>query len=938
MKRFYTFILSIVLLISLGVSAIPVNASAGSGEVLRVACFPLEGFFEYDENGDLHGYGVDVLEKISQYSGLQFEYIEASSWGEGREMVLDGRADLRLPVTKSANPSTAEQLSFCEIGIMDTYHVLMTTADRNDLTYGDKEAFADLKVGICRMLSSSLQIDRYLQELNMTEDNLVYFEEYSQCQQAMDARKVDAVITNVMDYSDEYKVLSRFCYQTNYICAGKDSPYIGKIDEAIGQIKLNEPTFFTERYAWYYPERVNIPLTKEEQEFIDNLDKITFAFVSNQGYLCRLEDGKEYDGVLPEIAKQVCAKLGVRYEEKVIDGSRLREVLEETETTVGKSEDFFHFLNSMGVDVWADFFFENGWNNKENIRITNPFLTKNYYQITKKNAKIDETTARIAVVKGDPVAEELFAQTPGKQLIWCENYEECFTLVQQGQADYTVADTMTAEYYLTDYRNAGLTTKLLDYTTRSCMALTDPKNSMLASILSKTLAGISQDKIRSISYSESKASAQQNTLLRMVFDNPTKSITFLMILIGVGIILIILSFLVYQSSRKNEVLKRSAEAKTDFLSRMSHDIRTPMNAVLGMTYLAKQENNVPAAVEEYLTKIESSGKYLLGLLNDILDMSKIENGKLEIREEPVQVDDIRDSLMPIFETMAAEKGVKVVTDFKGTEGSVVVMDKLHTMQIYSNLLSNAIKFSNPGGCVYWTNEYQPMGKDRVRLIATIRDEGCGMSEDFMKKLFLPFERENRLSNEKNTGTGLGLSIVKSLVDKMGGEISVESKLGEGTTFTLVLYRQLVTKGRRSPVEEKKPRIAKEDLVGKRVLVVEDQNLNMEIILRILQHKGMETVGAANGKEALRIFSESTVGQFQLILMDIRMPEMDGIEATRRIRALDRADAKRIPIVAMTANAYDEDRAATRKAGMNEHLAKPVDPVELFETIEKLLEN
>ncbi|MGN0311156.1 MAG: response regulator, partial [Lachnospiraceae bacterium] len=897
-----------------------------------------EGFFEYDENGDLHGYGVDVLEKISQYSGLQFEYIEAPSWGEAREMVLDGRADLRLPVTKSANPATSEQFALCEIGIMDTYHVLMTTADRNDLTYEDKEAFADLKVGISRMLSNSLQIDKYLQELNMTEDNLVYFDEYNQCQQALDARKVDAVITNVMDYSDEYKVLSRFCYQTNYICARKDSTWIGKIDEAIGQIKLNEPSFFTERYAWYYPERVNIPLTKEEQEYVDSLDKITFAFVSEQGYLCRLEDGGNYDGVLPEIAKLVCAKLGVRYEEKVIDAGALRKKLEKSGATIENSEGYLAYLNSQGVDVWPDFFYENGWYNKDNIRITNPFLTKNYYQITKKNAKIDETTARIALVKGDPAAEELFDQTPGKQLIWCENYEECFTLVQQGQADYTVADTMTAEYYLTNYRNAGLTTKLLDYTTQSCMALTDSKNSMLASILSKTLASISQDKIRSISYSESKVSAQQNTFLGMVYDNPTKSITFLMIIIGVGTILIILSFLVYQSSRENEVLKRSAEAKTDFLSRMSHDIRTPMNAVLGMTYLAKQEEHVPAAVEEYLTKIESSGKYLLGLLNDILDMSKIENGKLEIREEPVQVDDIRDSLMPIFETMAEEKGVKVITDFKSTEGSVVIMDKLHTMQIYSNLLSNAIKFSNPGGCVYWTNVYQPMGKDRVRLVATIRDEGCGMSEDFMKKLFLPFERENRLSDEKNTGTGLGLSIVKSLVDRMGGEISVESKLGEGTTFTLVLYRQLVKEGRENPVEKKKTQTTGENLAGKRVLVVEDQSLNMEIILRILQHKGMETVGAENGKEALRIFSESAVGQFQLILMDIRMPEMDGIEATRRIRALDRADAKSIPIVAMTANAYDEDREATRRAGMNEHLAKPVDPRELFETIEKLLEN
>ena len=938
MKRFYTFILSIVLLISLGVSAIPVNASAGSGEVLRVACFPLEGFFEYDENGDLHGYGVDVLEKISQYSGLQFEYIEASSWGETREMVLDGRADLRLPVTKSINPAALEQFSLCEIGIMDSYHVLMTLRGRRDLTYEDKEAFADLKVGITRGIANALPISKYLQELNLTEDNLVYFDEYNQCQQTLDARKVDAVITNVMDYSDEYKVLSRFCYQTNYICARKDSTWIGKIDEAIGQIKLNEPSFFTERYAWYYPERVNIPLTKEEQEYVDNLDKITFAFVSEQGYLCRLEDGRDYDGVLPEIAKLVCAKLGVRYEEKVIDAGELRKKLEKSGATIENSEEYLAYLNSQGVDVWPDFFYENGWYNKDNIRITNPFLTKNYYQITKKNAKIDETTARIALVKGDPAAEELFDQTPGKQLIWCENYEECFTLVQQGQADYTMADTMTAEYYLTNYRNAGLTTKLLDYTTQSCMALTDPKNSMLASILSKTLASISQDKIRSISYSESKVSAQQNTFLGMVYDNPTKSITFLMIVIGVGTILIILSFLVYQSSRENEVLKRSAEAKTDFLSRMSHDIRTPMNAVLGMTYLAKQEEHVPAAVEEYLTKIESSGKYLLGLLNDILDMSKIENGKLEIREEPVQVDDIRDSLMPIFETMAEEKGVKVITDFKSTEGSVVIMDKLHTMQIYSNLLSNAIKFSNPGGCVYWTNEYQPMGKDRVRLIATIRDEGCGMSEDFMKKLFLPFERENRLSDEKNTGTGLGLSIVKSLVDRMGGEISVESKLGEGTTFTLVLYRQLVKEGRENPVEKKKTQTTGENLAGKRVLVVEDQSLNMEIILRILQHKGMETVGAENGKEALRIFSESAVGQFQLILMDIRMPEMDGIEATRRIRALDRADAKSIPIVAMTANAYDEDREATRRAGMNEHLAKPVDPRELFETIEKLLEN
>ncbi|MGN0169938.1 MAG: response regulator [Lachnospiraceae bacterium] len=934
MKKIFNIILSILVLISLGLGAIPVQVVAESGDVLRVACHPAKGFFEYDPDGDVHGYGVDVLEKISQYSNVQFEYVEASSRETAKEMVSDGRADLCLPVAGLNLETEKEELSISKLGILDYCHVLMTTEDRKDLNYEDKDSFPELKVGISRDLAEELPVTDYLQELNITEDNLVFFDGYNQCKRALKEQKLDAVITGIMDYDVGYRILSRFCYQSGYICARKGSPCMKKLDEAIGQINLAEPTFFYETYILYYPESGTIPLTKEEQEYLNDIEGITFSFVDDQGYLSRLEkDG--YKGVLPELAKLICARLGVAYRTNIFSPEELKASLDGVGETTDRRSEFFRFLNSQGVDVWMDQPYQGGKKSAGDILTTSPYFTKNYYLITPKGKEVDRTTARAAVVKGDPCSEDLYAGISEEQIVVCRNFEECFETMRQEKADYTIVDSLTAEYYLANYRNTGLTTKLLDYTSKSCMALTDSDNAILASILSKTLAGISQDRIRAICTGETAQQPQQSKFLKLVYDNPTESITIQIMVFVIGMIILVLVFRVYQSEQENEILKRSADAKMDFLSRMSHDIRTPMNAVLGMTYLAQKEENVPAAVETYLNKIEASGKYLLGLLNDILDMSKIENGKIEIQEAPVRVDEIRDSLMPIFETMAKEKGVKIITDFESTQGSVVIMDKLHTMQIYSNLMSNAIKFSNPGGTVYWKNEYHPMKDDRVRLEAVIRDEGCGMSESFLKKLFLPFERENQPGNEQSEGTGLGLSIVKSLVERMGGEISVESKLGEGTTFTVVMYRQLVSRNRNISQADKSQ---DEDacFIGKKVLVVEDQHTNMEIIRQILQRKGMEIVAAENGRKALDVFADSKEGEFQLILMDIRMPEMDGIEATRQIRALEREDAKSIPIIAMTANAYDEDREATRQAGMNEHLAKPVDPRILFDTIKKFI--
>ena len=375
----------------------------------------------------------------------------------------------------------------------------------------------------------------------------------------------------------------------------------------------------------------------------------------------------------------------------------------------------------------------------------------------------------------------------------------------------------------------------------------------------------------------------------------------------------------------------SAKAKSDFLARMSHEIRTPMNGIIGMTEIALKDGQTEERRIDCLRKIEHSSEYLLGLINDILDMSKIESGKMRLIEEKCNLMEMIQGLHPLLEAKLNENNIQYIADIQ-LKNHWFLADSLRLNQVLINLLGNAFKYSKPDGHVWLTVRETEEEKGFSNLYFQIRDDGIGISLENQQLIFRQFEQADNSDNARKQGTGLGLAISRRIVRMMDSDIKLESEPGKGSSFSFSVKLQPVS-GEKTTVTSQPEEIS---FPGKRILVVEDNELNMEIICTILENYGIETEQAVNGKEAVRRMEESVPGYYDMIFMDIMMPEMDGLEATRTIRNLDRKDCKKIPIYAMSANAFDEDVKRSLASGMNGHLSKPVNLQVLEKTLQKVL--
>ncbi len=381
--------------------------------------------------------------------------------------------------------------------------------------------------------------------------------------------------------------------------------------------------------------------------------------------------------------------------------------------------------------------------------------------------------------------------------------------------------------------------------------------------------------------------------------------------------------------------RKAVQAKDRFFSDISHDMRTPLNAVIGFSALAQEPGCTAAEKDAYLAKIQSSGNLLLSLVNDTLTLSRAGSGKLQLHPAPMAVASLSDSLMPTIAVLAQNKGVRLHVEKEGYRPRTVLADRLCVEKILLNLLTNAVKYTPAGGNVWVCLHDDPPGAPDPDLVFTVRDDGIGMSEDFLTRLYEPFAQENRAGYESN-GTGLGLAIVRQLVAAMNGDIQVKSRQNQGTAFVVRLHLP-ETKASAEPsaaAPEKAPSI--DPLRGKTVLLCEDNALNAEIACKLLQGRGMTVETAPDGAQGLAMFRDSAPGHFAAVLMDIRMPVMDGLQASRAIRALGRPDAGTVPILALTADAFAEDVKECRNAGMNGHVAKPIVPAQLYTALGKAL--
>lgn len=384
-----------------------------------------------------------------------------------------------------------------------------------------------------------------------------------------------------------------------------------------------------------------------------------------------------------------------------------------------------------------------------------------------------------------------------------------------------------------------------------------------------------------------------------------------------------------------ELKNRVASTKNDFLAKMSHDIRTPLNAVIGLNYIAITQLDEDAPVLGYLRQLDTSAKYLLDIINDILDMSKIESGKMELRNDAFQIREIVDAVETISRKQAIEKGVDFDITIDDRLSPSYIGDRQRLTQVLMNLTNNAVKFTPRGGCIHMDFKLkQHVGsKDRLHLI--VSDTGIGMSEEFMKNLFIPFAQDRSNADQAAGGTGLGLSIVKSFVDLMGGTISASSTKGKGTTFDIILDLER-SNAAEAPTPASEATVDESVLKGKHMLLVEDIEINLVVATNIISRFGLAVDTAMNGAAALEKFKDSQIGYYDIIITDIQMPEMNGYEFADAVRSLARPDAREVPILAMSANAFDDDVRASLQHGMNGHLKKPVEVAALKAALLKYL--
>ena len=383
--------------------------------------------------------------------------------------------------------------------------------------------------------------------------------------------------------------------------------------------------------------------------------------------------------------------------------------------------------------------------------------------------------------------------------------------------------------------------------------------------------------------------------------------------------------------KKTQDAEAAVRAKSEFLSHMSHDIRTPINGMMGMLDIAQAHLNNPEKMDLCLSKMRGAANQLLSLINDVLDMSKIETGSIQLVEEPFDMIRLLNGTLAVQEIIASEKSLTIEQDIEGAiEHPCVCGSPNYVRSILVNIISNAIKYTNPGGDIFVSARELSCDGEYVEFEFIVSDTGIGMSEEFAEHIFEPFTQEHAENRSSYQGTGLGMSIVKNLINKMKGTITLETKQGEGSTFTITLPVKLDT----VCFEETETEEEETSIEGMKILLVEDNDLNLEVAQYILEDAGAEIIVARNGLESVELFEQSESDSFDVILMDVMMPVMDGLTATKRIRKLKRKDARTVPIIAMTANVFNEDIIAAKEAGMNEHIAKPLDFDKLIHTLAK----
>ena len=914
--RFTAAVLAVLLIMSLAVPGltaageeIPVSDN-GEGRLIRVAFPEIPGISEVDRYGRHTGLLMDYLNEIAKYTNWEYEYIPVDS-DQLVDEFLEGRFDLMGGTYYS--PEFEQFFAYPDYSMGNSVAILQCRSGDNRFKSYDLRSLNGMTIGAYGMAAEKIRRLEEFLSINGLNCTIKQYssEEFTASNEMYDYLEngdVDLLLGNSAENDSRYRVVATFDAQPYYLVTVPGSTEIlDSLNMALGNIMESEPDFARQHMA---SRSLNVQLQNprlEEQElaYIRNKQTLRVAAFECYPFYMAPADGPA-EGLLVDLCQRLSDYTGLDFQ--LIPAASYEEAIRMVQ---GGTADVLGFYPDSDEDAYAS-----------GLVTTRAYIRLNSGIFKNKSANFPDSGLVAAALKGRHVP----ADVECREVRYYTTVPEALKAVDRGVADFFYGIMAPANQELQRHCYANVTQVALDR----------PADIRLLTTLNKAIQNLSSEDMDSMLSRSLVSRAYAMTTVDMIYANPMAFVAV------VGVILILVMAMVLLTARarmRSAIMQAELEkaearstAKSDFLSKMSHEIRTPMNAIVGMTELVSMESGLSPETRDKLEKIRSSSRYLLSLINDILDMSRIESGNLSINEEPFSLREILEEVESIISGQAQQKGL-VLECVREIDCDWLTGDPIRLRQVLLNLLGNSVKFTPPGGLLQLSVQACGLeGQDAVYDFS-VRDTGVGISPEDQERIFRPFEQLG--GNElRSLGTGLGLPISRNLVQSMGGELVLESDTGKGAVFS---FRLRFKPAGEAPAHKNREILsATGSLKGMRILVTEDNDLNAEIAQELLELQGAATERAKDGSEALELFQRNPPGRYQMILMDIRMPVMDGLAATRAIRALKRPDAAVIPIVAMTANSFKEDEEAAMSAGMNGFIPKPVNVQQLFEVLEELL--
>ena len=928
-------LLSLLLLLS---AVLPVKAAAETAPVKVVRVGSFEDTFNYcNEKGARKGYGYELLQTLSGYTGWQFEYVTCD-WSDCFEKLKNDEIDIMGGI--SYTEDRAEEMLFSDEPMGEEKYYLYIDLSRADISASNFKTLNGKKVGVLMGTEPEVMLTEWEEKYGLKTQH-VNISNNEDVKQKLANHEIDCFVSLEESLWAELGIstITRVGKSSIYYVLNKDrSDLKEELDNAMRALDEAAPFYTADLCKKYFSLDYKPILTGEEKAWLRKHGAIRMGFLTSDRGVSTYDPATgEITGTITDYIQFATDCLGnqelefhlVGYDDKEAELNALKS---------GEIDMVFHFDQSPNLAE------------EYRVACTNTTWTSNMMAVTNKQLFIENEVNRVAVPQNKISLTRYIAfYYPQWEIVDCDTQEDAIKLVKDGQADCFVTGISSEGNYSKKY---GFYSVPLPNPANSCFAVNSGNRSLL-SILNKTIKAMPANMLTS-SLAMYKSSSRKVTLIDFIKDN------FFMVLLvsSIAVAVVLLTILkLLQKARKAEAAARKAandtqelnaklqvavenaesanRAKSTFLFNMSHDIRTPMNAIIGYADLASRHLDDPAKLEKYMENIQVCGQNLLMLLNNVLDLARIENDKTEMEYSVSDVDKDFRNCVAMFQNQADSKG-QTLTVTAHLLYPYVYADIPHLTEVCTNLVSNAVKYTGAGGTIHCDVTQKPGKKEGwCDMVVTVADNGIGMSQEFQKHIFEPFERERTSTVSKVEGSGIGMGIVKKLVELMSGTVEVESKIGVGSKFTVTIPCRIASGDETQAKRETNPSDQK-CLCGTRILLTEDNDLNAEIAVELLREEGCTVDRAKDGVECVDMLEKAANGTYQMILMDIQMPVMNGYDAAKKIRRMDDPQKAGIPIIAMTANAFSEDKQAALDVGMNDHIAKPINMNILVPTIQKYL--